>query len=249
MTTAAKSRKITRLASLNAAPLSDAHSVRQMPRRSGLAEYVYLHIKNLILDGRFGAGEAIPVDTLADELSVSRQPVMDALKRLSLEGFLVIFPQIGCCVREYRPDEVSDFFRLFAEGEALVAELLAERAEEDDIALLASISAQIGKLRTRAMAPEELGKQYRLLNRKLHFEMRRAARSIPVAEVVETLGDRSDFFIAASGRSLFADRLRTAHDEHEGIIAAVRDRNPERAREIMKRHILNIEERIRGSSN
>ncbi|CAH1659421.1 GntR family transcriptional regulator [Chelatococcus asaccharovorans] len=246
MTTAGKSRKPKRLIARATASLPERSSIRQVPRRAGLAEYVYGHIKDLILDGHFVPGQTIPVDQLAGQLSVSRQPVTDALKRLSLEGFLVIFPQIGCCVRQYETDEVGDFFRLFAEGEALVAELLVERANVEDIANLEVISAQIGVLRTSMDGPDEISRKYRHLNRRLHFEMRRAARSPSVTEVVETLGDRSDFFIAASRKPLFADRLQTAHDEHEAIIAAVRRRDPGSAREIMKQHILGIDLRIRG---
>ncbi|MBA4222531.1 MAG: hypothetical protein C0458_17515 [Methylobacterium sp.] len=246
MTVVGKPRKPTRLAGRASASLVERSSIRQVTRRPGLAEYVYGHIKDLILDGHFTPGQTIPVDSLAEQLAVSRQPVTDALKRLSLEGFLVIFPQIGCCVREYEPQEVGDFFRLFAEGEALVADLLVERAKPDDIATLEAISMQIGALRGRPDAPEEISRQYRALNRRLHFEMRRAARSPSVTEVVETLGDRSDFYVAASRKPLFADRLQTAHDEHEAIIAAVRDRAPDRARDVMKQHILSIGQRIRG---
>jgi DNA-binding GntR family transcriptional regulator len=247
MAITAKSRKPARLVGRASASYRDLNSIKQVRSRPGLAEYVYSHVKDLILDGHFTSGQAIPVDALAEQLEVSRQPVTDALKRLSLEGFLIIFPQIGCCIREYEPYEIGDFFRLFAEGEALVAELLVDRATPEDIAALEAISAQIGGLRGRDGAPEEIGRNYRALNRRLHFEMRRAARSPSVTEVVENLGDRSDFYIAASRKPLFADRLQTAHDDHEGIIAAVRDRAPDRAREIMKQHILSIGQRILGT--
>lgn len=243
-----KLTRIERHAEPHVMQKSEIFSVKQTARRAGLADFVYGHIKELLLDGRFDASETIPVDELTTELSVSRQPVMDALKRLSIEGFVLILPQIGCQVRQYRPEEISDFFRLFAEGEALIAELLAERADRNDIAILSAISGQIGELRGLKAPPEEISHQYRQLNRKLHFEMRRAARSVPVAEVVESLGDRSDFFVAASHKPLFADRLKAAHREHEGIIAAVRARDSQRARDVMKEHILHIGERIRGAA-
>jgi DNA-binding GntR family transcriptional regulator len=238
-------RALERLGGHDTMQRIETFSIKQATRRAGLAEFVYGHVKDLLLDGRFGPSESIPVDNLASELDVSRQPVMDALKRLSMEGLVVILPQIGCQVRQYQPGEVSDFFRLFAEGEALIAELLAERADRSDVALLSAISSQIGELRGTKAPAEEISRHYRHLNRKLHFEMRRAAQSVPVAEVVESLGDRSDFFIAASGKPLFADRLKAAHAEHETIIAAIRARKPERARDAMREHILNFGKRIR----
>ncbi|MFP1646368.1 GntR family transcriptional regulator [Pontitalea aquivivens] len=211
-----------------------------------MSDIVYNEIKDRLLRGEFQTSDAIPIDRLASELSVSRHPVMEALKRLSVEGFITILPQIGCHVRRYEPNDISDFFRLFAEGEALIAELAAERASAADIATLKEISARIGMLRELRDDPA-IGLEYRRLNRQLHFEMRRAAQSESVAEIVETLGDRSDFFIAASRLQVFVDRLSRAHDEHEAIIAAIEDRNPSRARAIMRAHILHIEERLRAA--
>ncbi|KQZ46654.1 hypothetical protein ASD54_21830 [Rhizobium sp. Root149] len=238
--------RIGRLPGQNLMQRTEVLSIKQTTRRAGLAEYVYSYIKDLLLDGRFDTLETLPVENFAKDLNVSRQPVMDSLKRLALEGFVLIVPQVGCQVRKYSPDEISDFFRLFAEGEALIAELLAERADRSDIAVISSISEQIGELRELKTNPEAIGLQYRHLNRRLHFEMRRASRSIPVAEVVESLGDRSDFFVATSRRPLFADRLKSAHAEHEAIIEAVRSKDPQRARDVMKQHILQIGERLRN---
>lgn len=225
--------------------MSDPPSIRQSARRVGLSDLVYNDVKNRLLAGEFREPDSIPIDKLAAELSVSRHPVMEALKRLSVEGFITILPQIGCRVRRYEPSEISDFFRLFAEGEALIAELAAERADKTNIAAMSEISARIGRLRQARDSTAAIGLEYRSLNRQLHFEMRRAARSVPVAEIVESLGDRSDFFIAASRRPLFTDRLARAHDEHEAIIAAIERRDPARAREVMRIHILHIEERLR----
>src|SRR3546814_9951868 len=119
---------------------------------------------------------------------------MDALRRLSIEGFVEIVPQVGFRPRRPEINEIRDFFRRFAEGEAIVAELAAERAEPNVVLTLRLISAQIGAL---AGQPEEIGGRadlYRTLNRQLHAEMRRAAHSPALAEIVESLGDRSDFY-------------------------------------------------------
>ena len=58
------------------------------------------------------------------------------------------------------------------------------------------------------------------------------------------MGDQSDFFVAISGATLFADRLDSAHGEHEAVIRAIADRSLPRAAEIMEEHILAIARRI-----
>jgi DNA-binding GntR family transcriptional regulator len=216
-------------------------------RRGGLAEHVYAHVKEQVLDGVYPRDNWLLVEQIAASLEVSRQPVMDALKRLSIEGFITIIPQVGCRIRSYTVEEITDFYRLFAEGEGLVAELAAERASEQDVLTLQVISAQIGALTGQSLPAAELSRQYRNLNRRLHFEIRRIARSSPLTEVVETLGDRSDFFIATADAPVFAERVRTAHDEHTDIIQAIIARQPQQARAMMQRHIAATSERLRAA--
>lgn len=213
-------------------------------RRSGLTEHVYAYVKEQILAGRFQQDTWIPVEQVAADLAVSRQPVMDALKRLAMEGFTTIIPQVGCRIRAYSPGEIADFYRLFAEGEALVAELAARRATAADIIGLKAISAHIGELASHELDRLELARLYRGLNRRLHLEIRRIARSFAVTEVVETLGDRSDFFVATAHAPIFADRLRSAHQEHEEVLSAIIRRDAAMAGRVMHAHILAIGARL-----
>ncbi|MDP3138770.1 MAG: GntR family transcriptional regulator [Burkholderiaceae bacterium] len=212
--------------------------------KRGLADHVYEQLKDRLLESRYGNGGRLPVEEIASELEVSRQPVMDAMKRLELEGFVSIVPQVGCKVREYTAEEVHDFYQLFAFGEALVAQLAATRASAEDLITLRVISEQIGRLGTQKSTKHDQARMYRMLNRKFHKEIRRIARSASVIELVESMGDRSDFFIATSGRPMFAETLLNAHDEHQAVIDAMARRNARAAAEAMKHHILETDARL-----
>lgn len=216
-------------------------------RRGGLAERAYEHVKDMLVTGRARTDEWFPIEEIASRMDMSRQPVMDALRRLSIEGFVEIVPQVGCRPRKPSLREVQDFFHLFSEGEALIAALAAERADGDDILRMQLISAQIGALAKRQASAGSVDDMYRILNRRLHGEMRRATRSPSVAEIVESLGDRSDFFIAfSSGKALSPD-LELAHQEHEEIIDAIADHDVERAKRAMKNHVIATEQRLERS--
>jgi len=212
--------------------------------KRGLADHVYEEIKGMLFESRFGRGGWLPVDELAGELSVSRQPVMDAMKRLAIEGFVDVVPQVGCKVREYSSEEIHEFFILFADCEAIVARLAAERATADDITHLKIVSGQIEQLTTVKLSKYDLARLYRSLNRTLHTEIRRMARSAPVTEIVESLGDRSDFFIATSGRPMFAETLATTLAEHAAIVSAIARHNPVAAHEAMQKHVLGTDARL-----
>lgn len=209
-----------------------------------LSDHVYGFVKDQLLDGRYGSDAWIPIEEISRTVGVSRQPVMDALKRLSIEGLVTIVPQVGCKARHYELADAVDFYRLFAEGEALLAELAAERAEQADFIALKIISAQIGELRGRDCDTETLGRQYRTLNNRFHAELHRIARSPGVTETVEIQRDRSDFYVALAMRPIFAERVRLAHDEHEEIFEAVKARDGKRAASIMREHVLAIAKRL-----
>lgn len=220
-----------------------------MPRgvekgKVALSNHVYGFVKDQLLDGRYEPDAWIPIEEISTTIGVSRQPVMDALKRLAVEGLVTIVPQVGCRARRYDLADAIDFYRLFAEGEALLAELAAERAEPGDLIALRVLSAQIGELRDRRSAEEELGRLYRMLNNRFHSELHRIARSPAVAETVEIQRDRSDFYVALAKRPIFGERLRTAHDEHEEIFDAILARDGKRAARIMRQHVLAIAARF-----
>jgi DNA-binding GntR family transcriptional regulator len=169
---------------------------------------------------------------------------MDALRRLSTEGFVEIVPQVGCRPRTPEIGEIRDFYRLFAEGESIIAELAAQRAGSENILALKLISSQISSLSHQAGELANVANAYRSLNRQLHSEIRRAAQSAALAEIVESLGDRSDFYIAFYRDKVFALNLEVAHAEHEEVIEAIISRDTRRARAAMKKHIRATEQRL-----
>lgn len=209
-----------------------------------LADRAYNHIKAMLIEGRLQAHAWLPVDSIAAELGSSRQPVMDAMKRLAIEGFVEIVPQVGSRVMKPDPQDIDDFYRLFAAGEGLIAELCAARAGPADIVQLRLISDQIGALKAAQQSDQVKGESYRMLNRRLHAEMRRISRSRPLADLVESLGDRSDFYVALNSPNMFALNLDRAHAEHDSIIEAIARGDKAGASEAMIAHIFATERRV-----
>lgn len=60
----------------------------------------YEYIKDGLISGKWTFGDEISVIEIAEELEVSRRPVIDALKRLEAEYFVEIVPQTGCRVKK-----------------------------------------------------------------------------------------------------------------------------------------------------
>ena len=107
-------------------------------RRTGgpLNHAVYDVLRERLLEGRYPAGTRLPTDDLRAELGVSKQPVMEALRRLAADGMVQIVPQVGCLVTGYDLHEVEDFYLAFGGFEGSIAGIAALRRTDDQLAEL-----------------------------------------------------------------------------------------------------------------
>jgi len=209
-----------------------------------LALQAHQAIRAILFRGRFQQGEALRMDELCQRLGASRQPIMDALKRLEHEGYLTIIPQVGCRVRVYTRDEVRQYYRLYAATDGLIAELATQRATADQLEQLGEISARIGVLVGTPAPGSREAAQYRRLNRDFHQTLRSFAVSWPIADVAEGMNDRSDFFTVTMHHAIRADRVQRAHFEHEHLLAAMRSGDTAAAHAAMEQHILAVGARL-----
>jgi DNA-binding GntR family transcriptional regulator len=237
-------------------PRRDAHPMRPVVRSDAVTPRADLargwqgrrahdYVRQELLRGRFRPSEPLSVEGLAAEIGVSRQPLMEAMRRLSEEGLVEIIPQVGCRVAVHTPAEIADFFRLFATVEGLLARLAAERHEPRELRRLRLVSAEIGVLRSPKVKAAERSEGYRTINREFHSLIHDMARAPQIAQLAQSFWDRSDFHLTSSSSlRLFAERLEQAHDEHESLLGFISARKAERAAAQMTNHILSFSARL-----
>ena len=189
---------------------------RGSPRLQDLA---YAYLKRLLLGGGLDPGDQISSESVGRVLSISRAPVADAIRRLTVEGLLEVLPQVGCRVVRPVVVEMADFYEIFGATEGVVARFAAERrspSEANDFARLCA------GLASRANLPNEARARFvelRQRNRRRYEKLHELARSPLSAEIGESFWDRSDFFIrVAFGSHELPGYVRTAH---KAFIAAV----------------------------
>jgi DNA-binding GntR family transcriptional regulator len=190
-----------------------------------------------LVSGRYSPGARISIEDLKAEYGVSKQPIMDALRRLETTGLVLIVPQSGCRVVAYSADEVADFFGLFARFEGEVAAAAADRRTDAQLERLASVSGQLAGLDDIADAGARAD-GYRRLNRRFHLVIHQMAASRVMAGLSERMWDMSDFLIATSaGPAAAAAGEHHRNEEHDLIRTAITFGEPEIARAAMESHI------------
>lgn len=200
------------------------------------AEYVYGELKRALMVGDFAPGAEISVIALTRQLGVSKQPVMDALRRLEENDFVTVIPQVGVYVTVPSVQDAEDFFRVWAASEGVVAAMAADRRNDGDLVLLEqAVFALSAHLKA---SPTDPFAGYAESNRRVHHTVHMLAGSRTALRFAESAWDRSDFLIAVSGLEVEAVRLHTADDEHRALFEAIRDRDAKAARDITEAHVL-----------
>lgn len=199
---------------------------------------MYEGVKERLLGGEWAAGRLIQVETLRRDFGTSKQPVMEAMRRLASDGLIEIIPQVGCRVPVYGPTEVEDFFTVFASVEAETVAAAAVRRTPDQLESLELVNARMARL-VSVDDVSERARSYRLTNREFHAVVLEMAHSSVLSRTSRQMWDMSDLMINGSALdSPIADEVGVRHDEHDAIIEAIRDSDPDRARIQMRGHIV-----------
>ncbi|WP_433634895.1 GntR family transcriptional regulator [Nocardia sp. CA-120079] len=198
---------------------------------------LYEAVKERLLAGRYAAGEKIVVEALREEFGVSKQPVMEALRRLSSDHLVRIIPQVGCEVARYSAQEVDDFFLLFGGTEGAIAAVAAARRTEAQLHQLRQMTDSADHL-VESVDPRDRAHGYLVHNREFHAAIHAMAHSRIMAETSQRLWDMSDFLISTAGvENPLADAIPHRQRDHHQILDAIADQDALAARQAMEEHI------------
>ena len=112
----------------------------------------YDRIRGAILSGDFGPGRRLKEDELTGFCQVSRTPVREALRRLALEGLVMVTPNAGAQVSSVSHGELEEIYAL----RAMIESHAAERAA---VSIGAAALAQLDELATRMEQSLDLEEQ------------------------------------------------------------------------------------------
>ncbi len=201
-----------------------------------------LHIRELIVQGEFKAGERIREAPLAERLAVSRTPLRLALDRLAHEGLLEMRPKGGFVVRQFSVQDLLDAIDLRGVLEGTAARWASERWEtRTEVDPLYDCIAETHELLQRSMTSVELIRQYSEINERFHTELLNLAKSPTLAQAVAQVmalpfSSPNAFVFAESESEDHRDALLISNSQHEAIADAIADREGARAEAVAWEH-------------
>ena len=107
---------------------------------------VYLILRKMIIDRKLLPDEKIPQEKLAQDLGISRTPLVSALKFLEQEKLIEVKPRRGFFVRLFTKQEMVNIFELREVLEGLAARRAASNITDTQIIRLKGFFKQFTKL-------------------------------------------------------------------------------------------------------
>ena len=199
-----------------------------------LRELVLEALREAILNGTLQPRERLMEIQLADELGVSRTPIREALRKLELEGFIVMVPRKGAYVADFSLRDLEDIFEVRKSLEGLAAELCAERVTEEELAEMERL------LKEKSAAIENNDMQKLLdVDTAFHEKLYEASRNDRLRSMISNLREQIERFRIASLQ--YPGRMKRSLEEHYQILDAIQRRDGETANRLAHDHIENVE--------
>lgn len=200
---------------------------------STLGERVYKALLDDILTGEIPPGTKISEVELAQKYGVSRGPLRDALRQLERIRLVVHTPHLGARVVDLSLEAIVEVFLVREAMEGMAARLAATRMTDAEIdALERLLDAHEQDLKEKAIYDQYDG------DLDFHGRIVAGARN----DLIDGLVCRDLYYILRLYRAQHAasrSRGQRALTEHRRILDAIRDRDPELAEIMMRRHIAN----------
>ena len=205
----------------------------KLARPSSISEGVYDRIYERIMALVFAPGARIPIDALARDLNVSQTPVREALSMLEREGLVRKAHLIGySAAPQLTRKEFDDLytFRLLLEPEA--ARLACRNLTPEALARLETDAADMG----RGEPPVDRNSRYSRFARadaQFHDDILAIGGNQVIRQALADQHVHLHIF-----RLMFHSRVtQEALEEHERLLAAFREGDPEAAHQAMYDHI------------
>lgn len=196
-------------------------------------EVAYEYIKSRILDGTYHPAQRMLEVHLADEIGVSRNTVKKALLRLAQEQLVVIENNKGASVRSLDTDEVTQYMEIREELEAIIVRQAALNIDEKAVEELEKVYEKM-----QVLCRKEDFDIYSKYNTQFHTIIYRASRKPIITSYCLNIKTQLSRFQFRT--MLVPERSIQSLEEHNEILKAMKQRNPDDAEKAIRAHMSNL---------
>ena len=194
----------------------------------------YEEIKQRILDMTYKMRQPLKEEMLAQELSLSRTPIRQALQRLESEGFVEIVPYHGCRVCELTAEDVYEIYAIRSKLEGLCAFRAAERINLTNIEKMMSYWED-----SISLFEAEKWNESVKMGARIHDLCIQIGGGRRIYQILANLSEQIKRLDILSAH--LPGRLIRSNQQHREIVDAISRRDSAQAQQLMHDHILSTQ--------
>jgi DNA-binding GntR family transcriptional regulator len=202
-----------------------------------LREVIFNTLREAIIIGELKPGERLMEVQLSEKMGVSRTPVREAIRKLELEGLVIMLPRKGAHVADLSAKDIMDVLEIRATLEGLASALAAARITEEELAELKHVQTQFAGYIEKDNLQGSIKKDV-----EFHDIIYKASRNDKLLQVSSNLWEKVQRYRVAYLKD--GSTLGELINEHNEIIEAISSRNTELARICAQKHVKLQEEKI-----
>jgi len=212
--------------------------MKPISQTTSLSDKAYNSIKEAILNGELQDNDVLPEEKLAKTLGISRTPLRDALKRLSIEGLIIQKQGSPAVVASFTKERSLEYMEIRSLLEVFNLEKIIDKIDDDFIhELEENLNAQ-----KHAIKEGTYG-DFIEIDRDFHLLLASLNDNDEIQSLVHRIntGVNRAFLILSK---TVPQSARPAYEEHIDIVEALKERNLIKAKQHMTVHMINVEKRF-----
>jgi DNA-binding GntR family transcriptional regulator len=197
------------------------------------SQMIYRTVREQILSNELISGTRLVLRQLANQFDTSDIPVREALRMLERDGLVEMVPYRGARVTTLTAREIEETYFIRGHLESIATGLAAERITDEELTVLDGLM-----VRMRGAVEARDGPLFSEINQEFHRTIVAACGNEMLRDLTMDIWQRHSGFQRVF--RMVPGRLAASQAEHEGIMAALRARDSERAAKLALWHKLSV---------
>jgi DNA-binding GntR family transcriptional regulator len=187
-------------------------------------------LREMIMTGELKEGDKINENELCASMEISKTPLREALRVLSVEGLISLVPNRGSFVTKPTIEEIQEMFEVMSVLEGVCARVAADKMTAEEFSQLEQLHAALEeKFECRDQT------EYIRINNRYHSFIQELAGNRTLNQIVNVL--RKKILLYRFQSLNLPGRFEDSIKEHRQLLATFRERDGRRAEKIMKKHL------------
>ncbi|MBW2709678.1 MAG: GntR family transcriptional regulator [Deltaproteobacteria bacterium] len=189
-------------------------------------------LRDMIMIGTLKEGDKVNEGELCETMGISKTPLREALRVLSVEGLIRLVPNRGAFVTQPTFEEIAEMFDVMSLLEGFCARAACEKMTSKDFSRLAKLHTKLEETFERH---DQEG--YIRINNQFHSFVREITGNRTLNQIDDGL--RKKILLYRFQSLNLPGRFECSIREHRDLLEAFRQRDASRAETLMREHLQN----------